>query len=162
MKPTWWIVLAALVALGGTALWLTFDGAPEEMTETIVSGTSSDAASSETRPLKLLMVELGQDMSRINDGIWHMDREMIVAGARAIAEHPKIDPQQMQRLKEALGNRFSGFVQLDQAVHDTSAELARRAPDMGLTEIVRSYHELQQGCVACHTGYRDAVREALD
>ncbi|MFB6285427.1 MAG: cytochrome c [Candidatus Bipolaricaulia bacterium] len=156
-----WIVLVVLVAVGGAAVWLTPERSPTESARPTSIESSSDVDSSEPRPLKLLMVELAQDMARVNDGIWHGDRTMIADGAQAIADHPEILPSQMETLKEKLGERFSGFVGLDQAVHDMAAELAQSAPKADMRAIVQSYGQLQQGCVSCHAGYRDEVREVL-
>lgn len=161
MRPITWIILAALVAVGGAAVWLTPEPGPAESARSTSIEASSDADSSESRSLKLLMVELAQDMTRINDGIWRSDRTMIADGAQAIADHPKILPSQMETLKEKLGERFSGFVQLDQAVHDMAAELVESAPKADMNAILQSSGQLQQGCVACHAGYRDEAREAL-
>ena len=66
-------------------------------------------------------------MSRIADGIWYEDFEMIRTGAQAIADHPKIPPAQMQLIRKTLGEQFSSFVGMDKAVHDAAVEVAEAA-----------------------------------
>ena len=114
-----------------------------------------------TRPLRLLMVGLGQDMSRVNDGIWHEDFTMIEKAADAIAEHPRITADEMLAIQNALGNRFAMFVGHDRMVHDTATRLATAAKQESMIDVMRYHSELTQFCVACHTNYRTEVRAAL-
>ena len=66
---------------------------------------SAQTAPDSTRPLKNMMFTLGQDMNRINDGLWHEDYGMIRAGAQGIADHPRVPPEQMAAIKQALGEK---------------------------------------------------------
>lgn len=116
---------------------------------------------SQTRPLKYLMVALGQDMNRVNDGLWHGDFEMVWLGAHAIADHPKVPPEQVAAIREALGDGFQEFVRWDQAVHNSALEMAQAAgrEDVGAT--LDAYRALQMGCISCHSAFRDQVRMKL-
>ena len=118
-------------------------------------------AAQESRELQTLMVELALDMERIDQGLWHEDYRMIEQGARAIAGHPKIPKEQMQLIKKALGSRFKQFVQFDKTVHQTATQVANAAANEQMSEVLENYRQLQQGCMACHAGFRAEVRSAL-
>ena len=113
------------------------------------------------RPLRLLMVGLGQEMSRIGDGIWHEDYEMIRQGARAVANHPRVTVEEMAAIKNALNEQFPVFVGHDQAVHQTATQLAVAAQAQNMEDILRLKSELTQSCTTCHAAFRDDVRNAL-
>lgn len=121
----------------------------------------AEADSLETRPLKNIMVSLGQDMNRVNDGLWREDFEMILMGARAIADHPRVPPAEMTAIREALGSRFDQFVGFDQAVHETAVELVGAAERRAMGDVLESYRRLQTGCLSCHIAFRDEVRAGL-
>jgi hypothetical protein len=125
---------------------------------------SQEAPPPDPRPLSALMVDLSQDMNRIHEGIWREDFRMIRTGARRIAAHPKIMPEQMAVIKQALGEAFGTFVGYDRLVHDTADSIATLAgsADPRLQRILTLEGQLQQGCVSCHAAYRARVRAALD
>ena len=114
-----------------------------------------------TRPLRFLMVGLGQDMSRISDGLWHEDYEMIRQGARGVADHPRVMPKEMAAIKAALEGRFESFVGFDQLVHHTADELAEAAEMRDMQRVLDLQSRLQQGCISCHAAFRSEVRQAL-
>lgn len=115
----------------------------------------------QTRPLRFLMVGLGQDMSRISDGLWHDDYEMIRQGARGVADHPRVPPEEMAAIKAALQERFEQFVGFDRQVHHTADELADAAAQHDMRRVLALQNRLQQGCISCHSAFRDEVRKAL-
>jgi hypothetical protein len=90
-----------------------------------VSQTAADT--SDTKRLRLLMVGLGQDMFRINTGIWHEDYDLTREGATSIANHPRIPPDQIAKIKKALREDFQNFVRFDKSVHGTATELVSAA-----------------------------------
>lgn len=124
-------------------------------------GTPPSPDTLQARPLRILMVALGQDMSRISDGIWHEDYVMIQDGARAIADHPRITPDEMAAIKAALGERFESFVHFDRVVHATADEMAEAAARHNMGRILEESVKLQRNCVSCHAVFRKEVREAL-
>lgn len=115
----------------------------------------------QTKPLRLLMAGLAQDMARINTGIWYEDYDLMEQGGTAIANHPKIPPAQIAKIKKALGTEFKAFVQYDQTVHNTAVELAEAASDRNLTAVLDAYTRIRNGCTGCHTAYRDRLRPVL-
>jgi len=108
------------------------------------------------------MAGLAQDMARINTGIWYEDYDLMEQGGRAIADHPKIPPEQVAQIKRALGGEFTTFVQYDQTVHKTAVELAEAAADHDLADVLDAYTRIRNGCTGCHAAYRDRVRPVLN
>jgi cytochrome c556 len=115
----------------------------------------------DTKPLRLLMVGLAQDMSRINTGLWHEDYDLIRQGAANIANHPKIPPKQIAKIKKTLGTEFQNFVGFDKAVHSTSSELVSAAEARNWSGVLKKYDQIRDGCVGCHTAYRDRLQPVL-
>lgn len=122
---------------------------------------SQEADTVDTRPIRLLMVELGQEMNRISDGLWHEDYDMIRRAGRSIADHPKITPEQMETIRSALGDRFQQFVGYDQVVHEAADRLAAAAAARSLQGILEERTQLTNSCIGCHTTFRNEVRQAL-
>ena len=146
------LVFSIALVLSGSILFSSFEPEP-------TSSSPSDTV--QTKPLRLLMVGLAQDMARINTGLWHEDYDLMEQGGAAIANHPKIPPEQIARIKKALGNEFKAFVQFDQTVHKTAAELAEAAADHDLPSVLDAYTRIRNGCVGCHPAYRDRLRSVL-
>lgn len=147
------IIFGVVIALTGTTLFSS--PAPASEPHPTLPDTT------QTKPLRLLMVGLAQDMARINTGLWHEDYDLMRQGGAAIANHPKIPPEQMAQIKKALGNEFNAFVQFDQTVHKTAAELAEAAADHDLSRVLDAYTRIRNGCMGCHTTYRDRLRPVL-
>lgn len=114
-----------------------------------------------TKPLRPLMVGLGQDTDRIATGIWYEEYDWIEEGARSIAQHPKISPVQIKKIKSVLGAEFEGFVACDKSVHNTARTLVKAARARDWSAVLDARRELQQGCMGCHTAYRDRLRPVL-
>lgn len=113
------------------------------------------------RPLRALMVGLGQDMARISDGIWHEDFLMIEQGAESVATHPKITPDEMAAIKTALDDRFAQFVSFDKVVHEAAEQLVKAARQNDMQGVLDLQSQIRQGCVSCHATFRSEVRHAL-
>ena len=144
--------------IGSAVLFITLMFAGTVSAQSAAAGAHQEAA---TRPLRPLMVDLSLDMERIHQGLWREDYVMIAQGARSIAEHPKISAEQMAAIKKALGSGFKQFFQFDVTVHEAASALANAAADKNLEAVLKHRRQLQQGCIACHAGFREQVREAL-
>lgn len=131
--------------------------------EAIPAAPSSSASSQDPteRPLRSLMVALGQDMSRVHDGIWREDYAMVRLGAEGIATHPKITAEERATIQTTLGARFAQFVAFDGQVHGKAEALAEAAAAEDLVRIRALKAEIETGCVGCHTTFRTEVRNAL-
>ncbi|PEN12338.1 hypothetical protein CRI94_15065 [Longibacter salinarum] len=152
-------ILTTAGALCFGLLWSSAPAAPASSSSPFRSSTSVDTV--ETKRLRLLMVGLAQDMDRISTGLWHEDYDLMQQGAAAIARHPKIPPEQMKKIKAALENEFQAFVQYDKTVHKTAAELAEAASNENLSRVLDAHTRLRNGCMGCHTAYRDRLRPVL-
>lgn len=107
------------------------------------------------------MVELAQDMDRIATGLWHEDYDLIEEGARSIANHPRIAPDQLAKIKKALGQQFQGFVSMDKSVHQSATELVTAAEARNWSEVLRLHEQLKRGCTSCHSAYRESLRPVI-
>ena len=126
-----------------------------------VRSAAPSADTTQSKPLRLLMVGLAQDMARINTGIWHEDYDLMAQGGEAIANHPKIPKAQIAKIKKALGTEFTTFVQYDQTVHKTAVALAEAAVEQDLSGVLGAYTRMRNSCVGCHTAFRDRLRPVL-
>lgn len=126
-----------------------------------LSSTLSSTAADTTKPLRPLMMGLAQDMDRISTGLWTEDYELIEEGGQSIADHPRIPPEQIAKIKEALGSEFQNFVGYDQSVHDTALDLVQAAQARDWSEVLDTHERLKRGCTGCHTAYRDRLRPVL-
>lgn len=111
--------------------------------------------------LLAVMSGLEQDMARLSRGLWRADYDTIAAAARAVATHPKVPPSEAQRIAAILGADMAAFKAVDTEVHDLAMRIAELAGREDMDAIVTVETELRAGCVACHTGFRTRIREAL-
>jgi len=113
-----------------------------------------------TEPGRLLpiMIDLGENMNAISDGLWKEDLQAVSVAALAIAEHPRVSDSERERVQAALGTSFAEFVQGDGRVHETAMRLSEvaRAGDVAAT--LAELTELQSGCVSCHRAFRQKLR----
>lgn len=109
-----------------------------------------------------IMVNLQGDMARISRGLWIENFDTIAAGADAIANHPRVPQQEFQRISDVLGADMSRFGGMDQEVHDLAVRLAEEARRGEIEPVLSTEAELRRGCVACHTAFRDRLREAIE
>ena len=147
---------ALLVIVTGFSL---FSMSTVQDQETHDDHTATNTA--DARPLKHLMVGLGQDMSRVSDGVWLEDFVMIETAAAAIADHPKITDHEIQLIKAQLGDRFTQFVSFDKIVHGTAVELAEVAMTHNIPRILELQGKIAQACFSCHATFRTEVRKAF-
>lgn len=144
------LVPLALLFVGGTLFAVPLSTPP---------ATSADTT--DTERLRPLMVALGQDMDRISTGLWYENYRLIEEGARSIANHPRISPEDLATIKETLGQEFQGFVSMDKAVHGSATELVSAAEARDWSGVLTKYTELRDGCLGCHTAYRERLQPVL-
>lgn len=124
-------------------------------------GSAVRSPADTTKPLHPLMVGLAQDMDRIATGLWYEDYDLIQQGAQGIAQHPKIPPAQIAKIKKALDNQFETFVLYDKRVHSLASKLVEAAEACNWSGVLNTHEQLQRGCMSCHTAFRDRVRPIL-
>lgn len=108
-----------------------------------------------------VMLGLQRDMDRISRGIWTESYDSIATAARAVADHPTIGADGISKVQGVLGEDMARFKTLDVAVHDLALEVAEHAAASDLEALLDAEARLRQGCVECHTAFRQRLRDAL-
>jgi cytochrome c556 len=111
--------------------------------------------------LKEIMQSLRDDVFTIADGMFTDDMDRIAQGASGIAHHPSIPGKQVQRVAAELGPEMPAFKQLDIRVHDLSLSIISAAEAQDHERISADFQQLINGCLACHTSYKERVANAL-
>lgn len=130
----------------------------------VVMAGSMAAAAAEGGPpadFKEAMQSLNQSMLQVSDAVMREDYGAMAEAARFIAEHPRPPLQFRKRVMGILGPDAAGFKAVDHDVHQRASDLAAAAEREDLAGVMRHYLHLNQGCVDCHTAYRDRVRKGL-
>ena len=112
--------------------------------------------------LKEIMQGLRDDIFTIADGMFTDDMERVAQGAAGIAHHPSIPADQVQRVAAELGPEMPAFKQLDIRVHDLSLSIISAAESQDHERISADFGQLVNGCLACHTSYKDRVANVLN
>ena len=119
------------------------------------------SVTNEAAELKTIMQDLRNNLTEITDGLLLDDFEQIERGAIAIAEHPQIPPAQVARVAAELGPEMAAFKQLDTLVHDLSLEIKAAAEAQDRDAALSGYLRMMEGCLACHSGYKERVSAVL-
>jgi hypothetical protein len=115
----------------------------------------------EANELKEIMQGLRNNLVDISDGLLTDDFEKIAHGADAIADHPRIPPSQVKLVAAELGSEMATFKQLDTLVHNLSLEISAAATTHNRDDAISGYQQLLEGCLACHSAYKERVAAAL-
>jgi cytochrome c556 len=97
-------------------------------------------------------------MTALTYGLMTDDGAMVATSAAAIAEHAPIATDDLERIHGVLGTDMAEFERLDAAVHDASVRLHEAAADGRTADVLTRLTEVQRGCVACHTQFRERLR----
>ncbi|ACL71401.1 conserved hypothetical protein [Thioalkalivibrio sulfidiphilus HL-EbGr7] len=118
------------------------------------------AAAQEGPTFKVIMQGLAEDMNHLNTAIFAEDFEAIERYASAIAHHPRPSPAERQRLMDAVGPRMELFQSIDRSVHGGAGEMADAARVGDMDGVLRYHAKVMQGCVTCHSAFRDQLTRA--
>ena len=121
----------------------------------------SMAMAGETTSLQTIMQGLRDNLVEITDGLLVDDFELVEQGATAIANHPRIPPEQVQLVVAELGQEMPAFKQFDTRVHDLAVQISAAAKNSDGATAISAFEEMIDGCFACHTAYKDRVAGAL-
>jgi hypothetical protein len=116
----------------------------------------------EASDLKGIMQGLRNNLVEISDGLLTDDFEKIAQGADAIAAHPRIPSWQVKLVAAELGSEMAAFKQLDTLVHDLALEIKTAATTYDRDDAISGYQRLLEGCLACHSAYKERVATVLD
>lgn len=111
--------------------------------------------------LKEIMQELRRNFLEVSDGFLLDDFDRVADGALAIAEHPRIPPQQIQRVANELGPEMPVFKNFDVQVHELSLEIYKAAKDGDRAAAIAAYQGMVAACFDCHAAYRERVAAVL-
>jgi hypothetical protein len=111
--------------------------------------------------LKEIMRGLQTDTDQIVEGLLIDDFDQVASAAGNIATHPQIPAEQIQLVAAELGTEMPAFKQFDLLVHDLSLSIAAAAKDGDRDRAITDYHQMLDGCFACHAAFRDRVAAVL-
>ncbi len=114
----------------------------------------------ETMPLVPMMQQLLTDMQQVDRGIYTENFGLIEQGAAKISDHPTMTSEDKKLVKKTLGAEMKQFVEYDMVVHHHADSMRIAAIQEEMKEVLRHYRIVQQGCVDCHTNYREPISSA--
>lgn len=114
----------------------------------------------ETMPLVPMMQQLLTDMHQVDIGIYTEDFELIEEGAGNISDHPAMTEKDKKLVKTTLGTEMEQFVEYDMIVHHHADSMRLAALQENMQEVLHHYRIVQQGCVNCHSNYRESISSA--
>jgi hypothetical protein len=112
----------------------------------------------EPRPLLPIMQQLGTDMVTLTHALMTDSAELVAHAAESIANHPPIAQDEIERIHRTLGDQMHEFERLDEEVHGLSVQLHEAAEAGDTEEVLTLLNQVQRGCVACHTQFRERLR----
>ena len=119
------------------------------------------ALTGEGESLKGIMQTLRQNFLDVSDGFLLDDFDKVADGALAIAEHPRIPAEQVQRVADELGPEMPVFKNFDVQVHELSLELYKAAQDGDRVAALAAYQGMFAACIDCHAAFRQRVAAVL-
>ncbi|WP_445665846.1 hypothetical protein [Fodinibius sp. AD559] len=118
------------------------------------------ASQPETMPLVPMMQQLLTDIQQVDRGIYTEDFGMIEEGAGNISDHPTMTPEDKKLVKSTLGEEMQQFVNFDMVVHHHADSMRIAAVEQNMQKVLEHYRITQQGCVDCHSNYREPISTA--
>lgn len=112
----------------------------------------------EALALRPIMQRLSTDMAGLAQAIWFEDYGAMTTVSAAVADHTHISDEELQRIEAELGAEMTTFNEMDEAVHEASVRLHNAAANQQLDQVLDLFSEVQRGCVACHTEFRERLR----
>jgi cytochrome c556 len=122
------------------------------------------ASSAEKQPLtfKKVMQELLIDSQKMTKGIIIKDFTLIEKSAQKIVNHAKPDLAIRLKIVKTLGSEMGKFKAKDTVVHNSALNLLNAAKSKDMVTITQEYQVLINGCLGCHTIYKEKVSKALN
>lgn len=127
----------------------------------LLTGACATTLPADTTTLKEIMQGLRNDLVKISDGLLVDDFAMIADGAKGIAEHPSIPPDQVTLVATELGAEMAAFKQLDTQVHDLAIQTRVAAEASNRDVVFSHYQEITASCLACHAAYKERIAGVL-
>jgi cytochrome c556 len=130
----------------------------------LVSGAvvAEETTDKQVNELRLVMQGLLEDAQQITAGIFLQDFSKIELAANKIANHPTPGMATKTKLVASLGPEMGKFKQFDSVVHDTAIVIATAAGEEDMASAITAYHQLIDGCQACHGEFKQRVAKILE
>lgn len=126
------------------------------------SGAAADGhahgGTGEPRSLLAIMQQLGTDMVSLTHGLMTDSAQLVAQHAEAIANHAPIAQDDLERIHQTLGEEMQEFERMDEDVHEAAVRLHEATESDDIDAVLTRLNEVQRGCVACHTQFRDRLR----
>lgn len=150
---------ATTTAAKGTAGAAASTGEQEAAHAHAAPGASDAGASHDAQTLRVIMQGLDVDMQGFAHALFTGDSAQMTARSSAMADHAHMLPEEVRRIEAALGADMAAFTAADERVHLGASRLSELARGgAGLDAVARQLGEVQQGCVACHSQFRERLR----
>ena len=120
------------------------------------------ADSGSVNDLKKIMQDLRSDSALIVDGLLVENFDAVADAAMRIANHPRIQPEQVTLVAAELGSEMAAFKLLDTQVHDLSLSIYSAAREADSSGVADNYQKMLIGCLECHASYRQRVAAVLN
>jgi cytochrome c556 len=112
--------------------------------------------------LKSVMQGLLKETQQLTQGIILQDFSLIAQSASKIADHPTPSMMTKIKLMKALGTDMVKFKSKDDVVHNSSVAIVKYAQEKNLAAIQQKYQIMIDGCVACHSEFKEKVASILN
>jgi len=110
---------------------------------------------------KDVMKDLLINTQQITKGIVLEDFSLIEQAATRIVNHPKPDLAVRMKLVKAMGSEMSKFKAKDTIVHNSATKLVEAAKTKNMLAVSKEYQVLVNGCLACHSRFKEKVTNIL-
>jgi len=122
---------------------------------------AAEDKASQPNKLRLVMQGLLNDSLVLNQGIFYKDYSKIEQAAKDIANHPKPGKGTMKKVMFELKTEMGAFKAFDTLVHNAAVKIEEAAAKKDMQQIKSNYHEMLNGCLSCHTQYKERVSNIL-
>ncbi len=109
--------------------------------------------------LQSVMEKLGRDMQAVTGAISKEDWALVARLAPNIARHPEPPLSEKARILAWLGTDAGKFRGFDGQVHEAAVAMGEAAALGDGQAAITNFSKVQQGCLACHQGFRKSFQE---
>jgi cytochrome c556 len=131
------------------------------LTVSLGLGLAYPASAAEEPDLEAVMEQLGQQLGTLSQALAAGDFLRVEETALAIANHPRPNAAQRQRIIRGLGADADGFSGGDRRLHDAAMAVVAAARDEQIETALTAHDKLLRACVACHGQFRERVKALL-
>lgn len=112
----------------------------------------------EAMPLLPIMLRMAAELDGLMHALWLEDYEAMTRRATGVSAHAAISIDELERIESILGAEMATFEAADEEVHQASVRLREAAEDGNLDAVLEHLAAVQNGCVGCHSRFRERLR----